>query len=350
MIAKNAASEVRGITYVDRSWYINEVLFDSFFLSTLRPMDINSVVDDSKPLRNARFRFVTEGEAKSSIKARLTDTAKKVPEKVAANLLMCGSFNVNSTSIQAWKAFLAGAHGTKIAIARPGSGISLEITDGVPVSRTTTPNGGKNDLWSGYRELDDTELTKLSEEIVKQVRLRGPFLSISDFVNRRLKNDATGEGGALQTAIRNAGLNDSFIAAIDTSTFTRANSQSGNNTNYPFPQQAVGPIAQGAAPGFIQQGDLLQTIAPALTVRGDTFLIRGYGEARSKTSGEVTARAWCEVTLQRTPRYLEHTYDVNAINADQPWTATAELKSNINRMFGRRFTVISFRWLNDHEI
>ena len=349
-ISKDAASDVRrNRTYVDRSWYTNEVLFDSFFLSTLRPSDINSVIDDSKPLRNARFKFITESEARASIKTRLTDTSEMIHEKVAANLLVRGSFNVNSTSVQAWKAFLAGAHGIKVAIARPGSAITLEATDGVPISRTTTPNGGKGDLWRGYRELDDDELTRLSKEIVNQVRLRGPFLSLSDFVNRRLENDDTGDGGALQIAIRDAGLNDVFSTSIDTSTFTRVNSETGNNKNYPFPEQAVGPIAQGAAPGFIQQGDLLQTIAPALTVRGDTFLIRGYGEARSKT-GEVLSRAWCEVTVQRTPRYVAHTDDENATNADQPWTATADLKSQVNRTFGRRFSVISFRWLNSHEI
>ena len=351
VIAKNRATDVRrGNTYVDRSWYLNEVLFDSFFLSTLRPLDFNSVIDDSKPLRNARFRFITEGESKESIKSRLSDSSEKAHEKVAANLLMRGSFNVNSTSIQAWKAFLAGAHGIKIAIANPGSGISLEATDGVPVSRTTTPNGGKDDLWRGYRELDDTELTRLSEEIVEQVRRRGPFLSLSDFVNRRLENDDTGEGGALQIAIRDAGLNDSFGEEIDSSTFTRVNSETGNSTNYPLPDQASGPIAQGAAPGFIQQGDLLQTIAPSLTVRGDTFLIRGYGEARSAKSGEVTARAWCEVAVQRTPHYVVHTNDDSSTEADQPWTAPEDLKSEVNRTFGRRFSVISFRWLNDHEI
>ncbi len=351
VIPKNAASVVQQQkTYIDRSWYLNEVLFDSFFLSTLRPSDLDSVIDDAKPLRNARMKFITSGEAKERIKTRLADTSETAHGKVAANVLVRGSFNVNSTSVQAWKAFLAGAHGIKVAIARPGSGISLETTAGVPVSRTTTPNGGKDDLWSGYRELNDAEITRLSEEIVKQVRLRGPFLSVSDFVNRRLEDDETGEGGALGIAIRDAGFNGAFSAAIDTDTFTRVNSETGSNTNYPFPEQATGPIAQGAAPGFIQQGDLLQSIAPALTVRGDTFLIRGYGEARSKTSGEVTARAWCEVTVQRTTRYVRHSDDENATDADQPWTAPADLKSQANRTFGRRFSIISFRWLNTHEI
>jgi len=349
-IARNKASEVRqGNTFVDRSWYNNEVLFDSFFFSSLRPVDLISVVDDNKPLRNSRFKFVTAGEPPVTIKTRLNDTTGKADKAVAANVLIRGSFNVNSTSVEAWKAFIASAHGIQVAIAEPGSPVSLQATQGVPVSRTTTPNGDKDDLWRGYRELDDAELTKLSEEIVKQVRLRGPFLSVSDFVNRRLKNDATGDGGVLHIAIRDANLNADFTTAFTTNKFTQVAQLTGHANNYPFPAQAVGKIAQGAAPGFIQQGDLLQSIAPALTVHGDTFVIRGYGEARSKT-GEVTARAWCEVTVQRTARYVDHTDDANAPLADLPWAAPDSLKSLTNRSLGRRFNVISFRWLNQNEI
>ena len=343
-------------TFVDRPWYTNEVLFDSFFLSSLRPADLTSVVDQNKPLRNPRFKFVTSGESPATIKTRLNDTIRTgktaydtADRSVAANVLMQGSFNVNSTSVEAWKAFLASAHGVQIAIANTGGTVSLQTTTGVPISRTTTPNGDKNDLWSGYRELNNAELTKLSEEIVKQVRLRGPFLSVSDFVNRRLKNDATGDAGALQTAINNADLNASFTTAFTTAKFTQVAIDTGINRPYLFPNQAVGKIAQGAAPGFIQQGDLLQTIAPALTVHGDTFVIRGYGEARSK-SGEITARAWCEATVQRTARYVDHTDDAASTTADLPWADPDTLKSTTNRTFGRRFQITSFRWLNQNEI
>lgn len=340
--ARNKSTNVHNTTFVDRSWYTNEVLFDSFFLSTLRQDDLVSVIDGGKPLRNPRVRFFTSaGETGTQVKDRLLDVANLPHEKVAANVMIQGGFNVNSTSVEAWKAFLAGVHGIDIAVAQPGQSVSLNTTQNVPVLRASTPNGDKNDLWRGYRELDDAQLQRLAEEIVLQVRRRGPFLSVSDFVNRRLEDDETGDGGALQIAIRDAGLNDAFSAEVTNSTFTRVQSELNSSNNYPFPAQATGKIAKGA-PGFIQQGDLLQTIAPALTVRGDTFLIRGYGESRTK-SGEVNARAWCEVTVQRTPAYVDPA-------ADLPWAAPDSLNSPANRLLGRSFQIISFRWLNQNEV
>jgi hypothetical protein len=354
-IARNRTSAVTNITnyehtMLDRSWYANEVLFDTFFLSTLRQTDVPSVVDSEKPLRNPRFSFINPAaEAKNTIKTRLLDAANRPHEKTAANLWMRGGFNVNSTSVEAWKAFLAGTNGIDVALAEPGSSINIITAQDVVFSRFSTPNGDKGKLWRGYRELNDAELTRLAEEIAREVRTRGPFLSLADFVNRRLKDDATGDAGTLEAAIRRTGLNSDFSISFDTSTFDRVIQETGSTANYPFPQQAIGPVAQGAAPGFLQQGDILQSIAPALTVRGDTFLIRGYGESRN-SGGQIQARAWCEATVQRTPNYLVHTTDAGSAEADLPWTAPDQLKSPINRRFGRQFQIINFRWLNETEV
>ena len=43
-----------------------------------------------------------------------------------------------------------------------------------------------NNKWNEFRKLSDLEIAKLAKSIVKQVKIRGPFLSMSDFVNRRL--------------------------------------------------------------------------------------------------------------------------------------------------------------------
>ena len=354
-IARNRTSAVSNVTnyertMVDRSWYANEVLFDTFFLSTLRQTDVPSVIDSDKPLRNPRFSFINPAaEAKNTIKSRLLDAANRPHEKTAANLWMRGGFNVNSTSVEAWKAFLAGNSGIDIAIAEPGSSVNLVTTRDVVFSRFSTPNGDKGKPWRGYRELNDAELTRLAEEITREVRTRGPFLTLADFVNRRLKDDATGEAGTLESAIRKAGLNGDFTAAFDTSTFDRVIQETGSTGNYPFPQQAIGQVAQGAASGFLQQGDVLQSIAPALTVRGDTFLIRGYGESRN-SGGQVQARAWCEATVQRSPNFVAHTTDAANNAADLPWTPPDKLNSPINRRFGRQFQILNFRWLNETEV
>ena len=58
------------------------------------------------------------------------------------------------------------------------------------------------DQWRTARELTDNEIEELAEAMVEQVKLRGPFLSLSEFVNRRLdrsKPDLSAKG-ALQAA------------------------------------------------------------------------------------------------------------------------------------------------------
>jgi hypothetical protein len=80
-----------------------------------------------------------------------------------------------------------------------------------------------------------------------------------------------------------------------------------------------------------------------VAVRGDTFVIRGYGEARegNGTGSKVTARAWCEVTVQRVPEYVDP--------ANNSYDAPALLK-DINKNFGRRFNIVSFRYLDPREV
>ena len=69
-----------------------------------------------------------------------------------------------------------------------------------------------DEVWSGHRELTPDEIHRLAVAIVDEVKLRGPFLSLADFVNRRLAEDETGRMGALQAAIEKAGLNSSLGA------------------------------------------------------------------------------------------------------------------------------------------
>ena len=96
-----------------------------------------------------------------------------------------------------------------------------------------------------------------------------------------------------------------------------------------------GLTGEGAA-SFLTQGDLLTPLAAVMTVRGDTFKIRAYGEARN-AKGQVLARARCETLVQRLPAYVDST--------DAAPTAPTALKSEANRQFGRRFVITGFRWL-----
>ncbi|MFP6865619.1 MAG: hypothetical protein VCA35_06720 [Roseibacillus sp.] len=64
--------------------------------------------------------------------------------------------------------------------------------------------------WSGYRRLDHDDITRLATAIVEQVKLRGPFQSVTEFVNRRVEDSEFGLQGALQAAITMSGINQDF--------------------------------------------------------------------------------------------------------------------------------------------
>jgi hypothetical protein len=92
------------------------------------------------------------------------------------------------------------------------------------------------------------------------------------------------------------------------------------------------------APAWLTQADVLQSLAPALAARSDSFVIRAYGDAVD-AGGKIQAVAWCEAVVQRTPEPLNP--DESGINPLNPGS-----KGD----FGRRFVMTSFRWLSEEEI
>ena len=174
------------------------------------------------------------------------------------------------------------------------------------------------------------------------MRERGPFLSTAEFVNRQL--GSAGEltlAGALQTAIDKSGLNAQASAAAGASLqITAANTA---NLKLSNPEALVGDSAQGA-PGYLMQADILAVLGNTASVRSDTFRIRTYGEALDKT-GKITAHAYCEAVVQRNPEFLDPLNKASQSPAD----LTIPM-SPINEKFGRRFTVVSMRWLSKDEI
>lgn len=94
------------------------------------------------------------------------------------------------------------------------------------------------------------------------------------------------------------------------------------------------------APKYITQADILAKIGAGLTARSDTFTIRAYGEVVNPTTGDISSRSWCEAVVQRLPAYVEDSVD--------PWAAPAA--GSDSQTFGRKFQIISFRWLSPNEI
>lgn len=93
---------------------------------------------------------------------------------------------------------------------------------------------------------------------------------------------------------------------------------------------------------FLTQGDIMTALAPVLFPRSDTFVIRAYGEAVNPATGATEGKAWCEATVQRIPEYFDP--------ADDATVAPADLTSTLNQNLGRRFKVVSFRWLTRSDI
>jgi hypothetical protein len=275
---------------------------------------------------------------------------------IAAWQLIHGPFNINSTSVEAWKAMLGSIHDEKALLnlvnktTKTSALDDLQLTDSAArearISRFRLPAGHSakdggdpaEAYWLGAREYTGDELQRLAEEIVAQVRARGPFLSMAEFVNRRLGSDELAQRGALQHAIDQADLNRPL--AEDAGAGYEIEAAAVTDYNYRNTQAGTGSSHQGA-PGHLSQADLLTVLGNAASPRSDTFTLRASGEATGK-DGEILATAWCEAIVQRFPEYLDP--------ADPAGTAPADLTGPANQVFGRRFEIVSFRWLTRDEI
>lgn len=348
---------------LDHSFLLNLALYDHYYFSGLADQTGNfgssgrllkNLAEEclnGEPLADPRLSLrAPDGRSRSDFIDEVTTSGAHA--RVAAWQTIDGPFNVNSTSVPAWKAMLGSIHDGKAlfnSINRAGKSSTLEDLPGADqsrISRLRLPAGlsakaggdPMESYWLGAREYSDDELERLAEEIVAQVRARGPFLSMAEFVNRRLGTDEMAQRGALQQAIDDADLNREIadeagagfeISAAMVSDYKYRNNAAGSGSSF-----------QGA-PGYLSQADLLTVLGNAATPRSDTFVIRSFGEARD-TSGRRTARAWCEAVVQRVPEYVDP--------IDGAGTGSDVLASQMNRSFGRRFEIVSFRWLTREEI
>jgi hypothetical protein len=351
-VAKRETQHVSsGVPVYDTCYLSNEALWDGFFFSGAAPdlqpatagdpetawdnpiarvtRDIDQVIEDyvsdpdANPLHNTRMRLIKSGYEDAALVKRLTDPAGCA--RIAAHLAVDGAFNINSTDVEAWTAQLSALRGESFEVA--GGAAPASSTTASP--RFRHPTGKADDNWNGFRTLTDDQVRTLAENIVAEVRKRGPFLSLAEFVNRRVEGGELGLNGAVQAAIEADKLNEQAKQA----TFSKDKYPSDARENI-INDTGVG------IPGYLTQADVLQSLAPVITCRSDTFTIRAYGEA-SDASGKVIARAWCEAVVQRTPGFVDP--------ADPPETPIASLKP-VNRTFGRRFEVVSFRRVPSSEI
>ncbi len=248
---------------------------------------------------------------------------------------MDGSFNVNSTSVDAWEAFLSGTLNLPVRkLNEKGVITGFENVTGIRYPRAAAPMGKgmktealDENYWNGFRELTATEVRTLATSIVDEIKDRGPFLTLGSFVNRKLADDKNGKSGALQAALDNSvnkDLDPDFQSPANPSIIPTLPANSNQGSGFP---------------GQLLQGDLLQALGPYMTVHSDTFTIRAYGEAKSGNT--VTAKAYCEAVVQRLPDPV--------ISGASTGTAPSNLIVAASP-FGRRLSIVSFRWMHEAEI
>lgn len=341
--------------HIDRSYAANTLLWDDFFFSGMAGQSgryykgiggaerslaevVEGFLRDGEPLPNARFAPHLLGKDPATAAASLLEKGNY--RKAAAHIGVIGGFNVNSTSKAAWKAFLASNLRKKTvtvsASALPNATMEESTSERYIISRFSLANGeghgsssGSNEQWLGYRTVSDADLDDLAEKIVEQAKLRGPFRSIGEFVNRRLEtNSDLALRGALQAALDLSPVNADFTAdPIRKSEIT--------GTDYAYEDAALLARAAGSPP-YVMQGDLLQAVGSLIQVRSDTFTIRAYGE-----SPDGSAKAWCEAVVQRSPDWVD--------GRDSAEKEPKDLLP-VNQVFGRRLDIISFRWLSPSEV
>lgn len=333
----------------DASYLVNEVLWDSYVFTTLpqvrdnylskeKQIDYISLLQGKTFLPNPRYLPYEPVGTKfdeDTLKESGNTGSVGSFDHNAGYILVDGAFNVNSTSVDAWEAFLSGTHQLPVGQLSADSKTISFTRDGIAgvrFPRVTTSHGGgmqtdamNTNFWTGFRDLTPKEVRQIATQIVEQVRKRGPFYTMGEFVNRKLENSEEGKSGALQAALDdtvNKNLSNTFTDSVD-----------GRFKGIPSSNQQASGF-----PGQLLQGDILQALSPFMQVRSDTFTIRAYGEARNPLTDKIEARAWCEATIQRYPDAV-HDGGFDSRELVSP-----------SSPFGRQCKMVSFRWLHPSEI
>jgi hypothetical protein len=367
------------------------------------PQVIDEIVSGLTPLPNPRLTLAPhlDGSEKA--------TALQSHLRSAKAFFNLGAFNVNSTSVEAWTSFLASTKGLQMPGAsslQPGANENARFPRLVGKQTTVPAKGNALDAsnWNGFNNLTDAQIKALAQAIVAENKdrfavqqrteysaktgsrlFRGlnqaatPYLSLAEFINRFLAPDSwSNRCGALQAAIlradqsQSAGINDRLYSGTGALGGTLDLKVTAEALTSPVAGQFDHPenielraknnstnrthVAMGA-PGSLLQSDLLQALGPALATRSDTFTVRCYGEAN--TPAGDSGSAWMEVVVQRLPDFMDSTDAPETGNAaaspssSTPASLDASFRPKlapVNQVLGRRFKVISMKWLRFDEI
>lgn len=354
-------------------------LFDRYFFSGLTDKVVPSTTDRGdillpnfllKPLRKPDHSKVTADDMRLTFSVpNTTDpTLPNDPSPVASRsskfFLQSAAFNLNSTSAAAWASVLSamripGGRGLNYLNASELTGSAaddqtLPLASSAPhyfrfaQSAAETFRTGEDPaalrtsyFRKGVRELTSDQIGALATAIADRIKAKhnaadgtgGPFRSIEEFLTPFGSGvDADGNDIPATTVLEAA------IAAA--------------NINLGVPEFSS---------QWLTQADIMSALAPTLFPRSDTFVIRTYGEALNPATGATEGRAWCEAIVQRLPEYFADPVNFppeTLVGAFEPVpnpatpgvVPEATEAQKLNKALGRRFKIVSFRWLTRADI
>lgn len=361
---------------VDHSYLLNQRLWDSFYFSGLSRQGgadnqdaLRRFFNNESTLTPRLKPYLSERRSADDIVSQLGSDAEFASREIAASQMLDGPFNIHSTSVKAWKALLMSAfevsvptrddqthevtEGSAFARLLPSYSDSLGDLERAAGSGDVGDDGRRRaERWLGFHQFTEEQMELLAEQIVAQIRERcsddqGPFLSLAEFINRRVdsSNESFTSRGVLQTAIDLTNdPNGTSSAPGEGEEGVLFSLEDGVgivsvDPRVPNPDALRGNTAEGT-PATLIQGDLLQHLGSLLTVRSDTLRIRSYGNSVTK-NGRVRSEAWCEAIVQRVPDFVDQ--------SQSPGTPADNL-NQVNETFGRRYEIVSFRWLSSDEV
>ncbi|MCX8487577.1 MAG: hypothetical protein ORN22_00535, partial [Opitutales bacterium] len=404
-----------GIGSHDQAWMANSAIYDRFFLSGAAPVvSRGKVVTEAKPLTTVLDEFASGVGRLANPRTKLFATRDPVTvramlgdhRRMAGTILTDGTFNVNSTSVDAWAALLAGAKRNVMGAATellPGADKNARFprairADAADHNYMTAFNDKK--AWTGLATLDDAQIKLLAKSIVEETRMRIrynhryqygiktgldvhyviknrgvevplPYIGLAQFVNRfncgAYPNQVSFQG-CLQNAILRADVDGANLSNrnspmtsapyYDENKLTTVPSNSGaglvpfvaNGYNVNAADPRTGTYKSHslrAAPTSLMQSDILEAVGSSLSTRSDTFVIRCYGEATDPLDASRTlAGCWIEAVVQRIPEFCDPSQPPETeVCKSSDGQLHNPLLNPINRTLGRRFVILSTRTL-----
>lgn len=350
---------------IGNSWgdSLNSV-FDTYYLSGLQNTITGAGLDTNDLSIHPRLMYHNPD---ASVYGELTlDDIQAMGGDTSVFYLSRGMFNINSTSVDAWEAVLASNAVTGLVFVDrdlnqldSNNITELNIVDSygvgnsydmppmfmrfpqsfqelfqrpIAIFKNPAQNApyqffqrgfkvmaervGQQNNPSDYDLAQGSYIRPLAEAIVERIQARGmPFSSMREF----LSPQGTGDLSLLEDAI------------LSVPEILQCKIRSGATLQTVQIEERL--------PAYLSQADILNAIAPIISNRSDTFLIRSYGEVRNSLTGRLEAKTWCEAVVQRVVAPVDPGVTITTANLVNPPGDS-----------GRKFIIVDFRWLSETDL